>query len=231
MIEPCVNWGTSNVRSIVLHRRNYRETSLIVELFTKDHGRIAAVARGTRKAGSHTAGLLQPFMPLIVSWYGKGELVTLTHVESNGFLGMLSGKNLRCGFYLNELLMRFLAKQDAHAQLFAIYRQALVELQRAADTVDEKILRLFEKQLLVEIGYGLPTEAVFNADVSYAFDANRGFIPAHAGQQCFSGKMLNALLSEDFADSSLLQEIKQLMRFVFSSLLGGRPLQSRKLFE
>lgn len=217
--------------AFILHRRYYRETSLIVELFTKDYGRVAAVARGTRKAGSHTAGLLQPFTPLLVSWYGKGELMTLTHVEANGFLGALLGKNLRCGFYLNELIIRFLAKQDAHAQLFEIYKQAIIELQRAANAVDEKILRLFEKQLLVEIGYGLPTEAVFNADASYAFDVSRGFVLANAGQQCFSGKMLNALLSEDFEDSCLLQEIKRVMRLVFSSLLGGRPLQSRKLFE
>lgn len=217
--------------AFILHRRSYRETSLIVELFTKDHGRIAAVARGIRKGGSHTAALLQPFMPLVVSWYGKSELVTLAQVEPNGFLGMLSGKNLCCGFYLNELLMRFLAKQDAHAQLFEIYKQAIIELQRAADTIDEKILRLFEKQLLVEIGYGLPTETAFNAEASYCFDVSRGFILASTGQRGFSGKMLNALLNENLDDSLLLQEVKRLMRFVFSSLLGGRPLQSRKLFE
>lgn len=235
--------------AFVLHRRSYRETSLIVELYTRDHGRIAVVARGIRKARSRTAALLQPFMPLLVSCYGKGELLTLSQVEASGFLRVLSGKNLRCGFYLNELLMRLLPKHDPHAQLFAIYRQTLEELQSAAyaddaDAVCEKALRLFEKKLLVEIGYGLPAkseanERPFNDEASYRFDVNQGFSPCSAGEMktaaldrpgIFSGKTLNALLTENFEDNRSLQEVKRLMRFVLATLLG-RPLESRRLFE
>jgi len=102
--------------AFVLHRRPYRETSFIVELFTPDYGRIAAVARGIRKTRSRTAAWLQPFVPLFVSCYGKGELLTLNQVEANGFLHVLTGKNLRCGFYLNELLMRLLPKHDQQAR-------------------------------------------------------------------------------------------------------------------
>jgi DNA repair protein RecO (recombination protein O) len=233
--------------AFVLHRRAYRETSLIVEFYTRDYGRIAACARGIRKAGSRNAALLQPFMPLVVSFYGKGELLTLSQVEASGFLRILSGKNLRCGFYLNELLMRLLPKHDPHVELFAIYRQTLEDLQRAAsspraDWLCEKALRLFEKRLLMEIGYGLPSgkegeRQLFHEEDYYRFDTEQGFsrcaqselkTPRRPG--VCSGKTLNALLTENFEDSQSLQEVKRLMRFILASLLG-RPLESRRLFE
>ncbi len=229
--------------AFVLHRRPYRETSWIVDLFTQDHGRIAAVARGFRKARSRNAAFLQPFMPLSVSWYGRGDLLTLSQVEANGFLGTFSGKNLRCGFYLNELLMRLLPKHDPHARLFMIYRQTLEALQAAssAEKLSEKALRLFEKNLLMEIGYGLPLnkDLCFEVEVHYCFHPEQGFLPSSVpGQKSailgrpavFSGKALNALLTEDFEDSGNLQEMKRLMRLMLNSLLG-RPLESRSLFE
>lgn len=233
--------------AFVLHRRPYRETSLIVDLFTPDHGRIAAVARGIRKIRSRSAAFLQPFMPLLVSWYGRGELLTLSQVEANGFLRALTGKNLRCGFYLNELLMRLLPKHDPHARLFTVYQQTLEALQRAAcaDNAEvvaaEKALRLFEKNLLVEIGYGLPLkkERYFENEACYRFHVEQGFLPCSALEKksdilghsgVFSGKALNALLSENFEDGRDLQELKRLMRFILTSLLG-RPLESRSLFE
>lgn len=230
--------------AFVLHRRSYRETSLIVELFTLDYGRVAAVARGVRKARSRTAPLLQPFMPLLVSWYGKGELLTLTQIEGDAASGYftLSNKNLRCGFYLNELLLRLLPKSDPHPQLFMIYKKTLAELRQQGEGVSESVLRLFEKKLLIEIGYGLPLnrEMLFSDEHSYCFDLEHGFLPytpadektaATRVPEVFGGKTLNALLNEDFHDQRVLQDIKRLMRFIFSLLLGSRPLQSRKLFE
>lgn len=223
--------------AFVLHRRPYRETSLILELFTQDHGRVAVVARGIRKARSRTAALLQPFMPLLLSWSGKGELQSLSQVEAQGYLGALSGKNLRCGFYLNELLMRLLPKHDPHPQLFAAYHKTLQDLQGAY----EKALRLFEKKLLMEIGYGLPLreEQRFQDEAAYRFNADQGFLPCSAAEAksailgrsgVFSGKALNALLTENFEDSLCLQEVKKIMRFILATLLG-RPLESRGLFE
>lgn len=223
--------------AFVLHRRVYRETSLIVELFTQDYGRIAAVARGVRKARSRTASLLQPFVPLFISCYGKGELLTLTQIEADGISGLLN-KNLRCGFYLNELLMRLLPKSDPHAQLFTIYKQTVAALRQQGEQLDERVLRLFEKKLLVEIGYGLPLrqENKFNDEQHYLFDLERGFFPCPLGSTLkaptiFRGKTLNAMLNENFDDHSMLQEIKRLMRFILSLLLGDKPLQSRRLFE
>ncbi len=226
----------------VLHRRAYRETSFIVEFFTEEHGRLAAVAKGARKAGSKTASLLQPFRPLLISCFGRGELLGLSQVEADAYPPILSGKNLRCGFYLNELLIRLLPKHDPHGQLFAIYRQALDDLSQTASLVDEKSLRLFEKRLLVEVGYGLPSkdEMRYREECSYYFDVERGFLPylPPAGKSVtivapplFGGKTLNALIGEQFEDKALLQDIKRLMRLVFTALLGGRPLQSRRLFE
>jgi len=230
--------GVALQPAFVLHRRPYRETSWIVELFSQDHGRVAVVARGIRKARSRSAALLQPFMPLLVSWQGKGELQNLSQVEAGAEQPALSGKNLRCGFYLNELLMRLLPKQDPHARLFTVYRQTLENLQ---GPVCEKTLRLFEKNLLMEIGYGLPLweEQQFKNEESYRFSAEHGFLPCSALESksaimarsgVFSGKTLNALLTENFEDSLCLQEIKRLMRFVLATLLG-RPLESRSLFE
>jgi len=223
--------------AFVLHRRAYRETSLIIELFTQDGGRISVVARGIRKARSRMAALLQPFMPLLVSCHGKGELQTLSQAEPNGYTQVLSGSNLRCGFYLNELLMRLLPKHDPHVQLFEVYRQTLEELNKiSAEGTREKVLRLFEKKLLVEIGYGLPLkqEQQFDNESRYRFDVEQGFLPCvqdRSGQSgIFAGKTLNALLSENFEDSQSLQEMKRLMRFVLATLLG-RPLESRRLFE
>ncbi len=225
--------------AFVLHRRPYRETSLIVELFTLDYGRLAVVARGVRKARSRMAALLQSFMPLFVSCYGKGELLSLSQVEANGFLRRLSGKNLRCGFYLNELLLGLLPKQDPHALLFEYYQQTLEALESAAfaELDCEKALRRFEKKLLMELGYGLPlrTELKFKNEAHYRFHAGQGFLPClltetKSKHGLCSGKALNALITENFEDHSLLQEIKQLMRFILTSILG-RSLESRRLFE
>ncbi len=224
--------------AFVLHRRPYRETSLLVELFTQDYGRVAVVARGIRKARSRSAALLQPFMPLLVSWYGRGELHGLSQVEANGYLRALFGKNLRCGFYLNELLMRLLPKHDPHARLFATYRQTLEDLKGEAC---EKTLRLFEKKLLMELGYGLPLqeEQRFKDEENYRYNAEQGFLPCSSvtpksaipGRSgVFSGKALNALLTENFEDSLCLQEVKKLMRYILATLLGS-PLESRSLFE
>ncbi len=225
--------------AFVLHKRPYRETSLILELFTPDYGRVSAVGRGIRQAKSRSAGLLQPFMPLCVSWAGRSELLNLQQVEGRDFFGHLSAHNLRCGLYMNELLMRVLPKQDAHANLFVIYERTLHALAKGTMS-NEIILRVFEKQLLQEIGYGLPLKAEnIDENLHYRFDMERGFLLECQAQQLPSGKIVNgifsgltlkALLLEQFNDSALLPDIKRLMRTIFGCLLGDKPLNSRSLF-
>jgi len=223
----------------VLHRRPYRETSLLLDLFTPHHGRLTAVAKGVRKARSSTQGLLQPFHPLLVSWTGKGELMTLIHAEAQGGAAQLRGECLFAGFYLNELLVCLLQKWDAHPSLYAHYEKALMELQ--TDTLEEKALRSFEKGLLGELGYGvLPkTKAglkqAFSTDQFYRFTPEQGFALCEANATptpyTFSGNSLLAIAGEDWQAAGVLSDAKRLTRLLLAPLLGARQLHSRKLFS
>lgn len=158
----------------ILHARAYQESSLLLELFSRDYGRISAIAKGVkRKTKGGMGGILQPFIPLLIACRGKGELLTLKSFEAESAYLQLMGKCLVSALYLNELLMRLLYRWDAHADLFYIYRKTLLDLQdnsqprdnspQPQDTRDksqqvksqEVILRLFEKALLKAIGYEL----------------------------------------------------------------------------
>src|SRR5882724_5557824 len=140
--------------AFVLHTYPYRETSAIVEAFSIAYGRIAMVARGARRARSEQRGVLQAFQPLTLSWTGAGELKTLIRAEWRGGLPLVSGSALLCGFYLNELLLKLLPREDAHPQLFRDYESTLGRL--AAGAEQAPVLRQFELRLLSELGYGLP---------------------------------------------------------------------------
>jgi len=176
-------------------------------------------------------------MPLVVSWQGKGELQSLSQVEASAYQRALSGKNLRCGFYLNELLMRLLPKHDPHARLFAIYTQTLESLQNAAC---EKALRLFEKNLLMEIGLraALWEEQKFRMRRTIILMSNTFFALLYWGVKIrynrsfgvFSGKTLNALLTENFEDS-FLSARGQEADAVCSGDSFGTPLGESSLFE
>jgi DNA repair protein RecO (recombination protein O) len=223
--------------AFVLHHRAYRETSVILDLLTQDHGRISAVARGVRQARSQLKPLLQPFIPLLISWQGRSELLTLLAAEPNGSSQPLTGENLLSGFYLNELLVRVLPKYDTHPGLYTIYQQTLLELTNL--DLLQKSLRLFEKNLLEALGYGLQLMYDTNqhdiaADKYYRFHADQGFElcqnSAVATASLFSGKSLLALANEQLHDDNVLREIKRLMRLALAPLLGQYPLNSRQLY-
>ncbi len=224
--------------TFILHHRPYRETSLLLDVFTKEYGRIALIAKGVRKSRSALRALLQPFSPLLISWQGKTELMTLQVAESEGLPIRLQGECLLSGFYLNELLIRLLQKQDPHPQLYTIYHHTLLELERAE--LQQKHLRLFEKKLLAEIGYGLqlqhtiPDGKAFLADRFYRFYPEQGFELSPSNEpegMAFSGKNLLALAAEQLDDPDVLREAKRLMRMALSAILGPQPLHSRKLFR
>jgi len=145
-----------NEPAFVLHAYPYKETSLVVDAFTASHGRVALVARGAKRPKSALRGLLQAFQPLLLSWSGQGEVKTLMHAESQGGLPLLGGEALLCGFYVNELLLKLLLRDDPHPQLFTAYREALHAL--ATQTELAPTLRRFELRLLAELGYGLQLE-------------------------------------------------------------------------
>ena len=227
----------------VLHTRAYRNTSLLVEVFTAQHGRFCLVARGVRGARSSRANLLQPFRSLLVSWSGRGELKTLTDVEPGKLMLNMRGNMLMSGYYLNELLMRLLHPYDPHETLFESYQSTLKSLsENAGDRRMEEIaLRLYEKSLLEEVGYGLILDqdvisgAAIEPDVSYQYRLDQGPVASekinHSDGIHISGSALKSLASGDFSDDADLIACKRLMRHVLHELLGDKPLYSRKLYN
>ena len=141
--------------AFVLHTYAFRETSLIVEVFSRDFGRVALLARGARRPRSPMRGVLLAFQPLELAWAGRGEVQTLIRAEWQGGQPLLSGKALFCAYYLNELLMQLLPREDAHLRLFSVYGETLLRFSMAFRESD---LRCFERSFLQELGYGLTLE-------------------------------------------------------------------------
>lgn len=224
----------------VLHRRPFRETSLLVDFFTRDFGRVSAVARGARKAASKRRWQLEPFQPLLVSWYGAGELKQLHQVEGNGSGCVLSGEGLYCGLYLNELLQRLLAADDKQQDIFQAYWQSVTTLSLLKERQDiEPVLRRFELSLVEALGYGisLHTDALLHqaiaAEQCYRLDVAQGFIPVAHGAgaaQTFMGRELLAIAAGDYSSTQLRTVAKRLNRQLLAPLLGPKPLLSRSLF-
>lgn len=221
--------------AFLLHARAYRDTSLLLEVLGREHGRVGLVARGVRVRRSRLAGILQPFQPLAISWQARGELGTLTGAESAGRPLILSGRRLVSGFYANELLLRLLGREDAHAGLFNRYGRLLDEL---AGTADEAVaLRGFERDLLGALGYGLPlTQDVAGEPVVsgqwYRYDPGRGVEPVRAGAResgLVAGETLLALAA-DRLDEATARAARDLMRAALRPHLGSRPLKSRELY-
>ena len=218
----------------ILHQRKYRETSLILDVLTEDYGIIPVLAKGVRKARSRTASLLLPFMPLSVSFLGKSELKTLTHAEITSPAPVLTGISLYCGLYLNELVNHFLYPYDPHPAIFNDYRQCLQQLSYGGEAL-EASLRIFELNLLENIGYGLrldydcKNENSIVAGKRYQFIADRGAYETHNGE--FAGATLIALRNKKLNNRQVLAEAKILMRKSIDHQLAGKPLNSRSLFS
>lgn len=224
----------------VLHTYPFRETSLIVEVFSRDFGRMALLARGARRPRSAIRGLLMAFQPLEIGWAGKGDVLTLMKAEWQGGQPLLAGEALFCGYYLNELLMHLLPREDSHEQLFARYAEMLSRL--AADPagkVREADLRRFEKALLQELGYGLTLSHDSNGQpidsaVHYHYRMEQGPVRlehAEAAEQVLCGQTLLDLEAEDFSNPRSRLEAKQLMRTLMAYYLAGKELETRKIFR
>ncbi len=214
----------------VLHHRPYRNSSLILELISKQHGRIAAVARSARGPKSRYKGNLQLFSPLLVSWSGRSELMTLNQMEQNGLPYPLEGQALLCAFYLNELLLRLVPHEDPYPNIFADYENALTALIKTQEITS--ILRRFEKRLLEHLGYGISFSEVAD-DAFYQWLPDRGFLKTHPlklQEQVFSGSSLLALKEERWDNPEDIIAAKRLMRLVLGRHLGNKPLKSRELF-
>lgn len=221
----------------VLHHYDWRETSQIVEIFSRDYGRLGLVARGARRPGSPWRGLLQPFRPLWLSWSGGGELGTLAGAEATGLPWPLAGPVLLSGFYLNELLLRLLPRRDPQPALYAAYVDTLACLMREPAPA----LRIFEKRLLAALGYGLllREEAGSGAPIQpathYRYDLERGPLPLSAAGSAegplVHGATLLALAAERFDDPRLLAEARRLLGAALERQLGGRSLRTREVLS
>jgi DNA repair protein RecO (recombination protein O) len=221
--------------AFVLHSYPYKETSLIIDLFTRDFGRVALIAKGAKRPHSQLRGVLQTFQPLSAGWVGKSELRTLTDAEWVGGMLPLEKTALLCGFYLNELLVKLLARDDAHPALFDHYVATLNQL--AHNEPAPIVLRKFERALLKETGVSADltrctaTRAAVRADVVYVVDPERGPRPERASDPWprVAGKTLLDMEREDYVDAATQSQSKQLMRFLLAHHLGGAPLNTRQI--
>lgn len=216
----------------VLHQHDWRETSRILEIFSQQHGRLGIVARGARRAQSPWRTVLQPFRPLLLSWVGGGELATMIGAETAGGSESISGAALMSAYYMNELLLRLLPRHDPQPTLFYHYVAALGRVMQATAPA----LRVFEKQLLSALGYGLTLEydmssgEALRADTLYRYELERGPVPAASanGEGIYvKGSALDALAREDFSRPEQLQQTRELLHSVLDQLLGTQPLRTR----
>lgn len=221
----------------VLHQRPYRETSLLLEVFSRDYGRIGLVANGARRPKSRLRAVLQPLQEVLLSWQLRSDLGTLRQAESQGLSQRLTGDSLYAAFYMNELLMRLCVRGDPHPELYLSYQQALRALAESQEP--GVILRLFERDLLEAIGYGLQLECEvdtgipIDAKLNYQFDVLSGAQRTlnQESTTVVSGAALLALRQGQLDDSKLRKQIKQILQAALNNLLDNRPLRSVQMIR
>ncbi|MDH3419393.1 MAG: DNA repair protein RecO [Gammaproteobacteria bacterium] len=225
-------------RSYVLHQRAYRNTSQLLDCLSERHGLVTLVAQGSRRAYKGQRALLQPFLPLRVSWVRRGELGRLTHVELEHAAAPLAGRSLLAGFYLNELLLRLTARGDPNAEIFSCYSRCLSDLMTPSSVA--RALRLFELRLLqalgyaAELGHDVDTGEPIQPGLSYRFEAERGacvHTGSGNGDDTFLGQDLIALREETLADEQSLRAAKRLLARLLNVYLGERPLKTRSVMR
>jgi len=221
----------------VLHTYPYKETSLIVEAFARRFGRVALLARGARRPRSALRGMLLSFHPLRLSWSATAELGNLVGAEWSGGLQPMAGRALMCGFYLNELILRLLPRDDAHESLFDAYALALQRL--AGQAGHAAVLRSFEKRLLAELGYAplLEQDAAsrpIDPQRTYVYEPERGPVPANgvpAGDLVVSGRTLLDLAADEYERPETREQARALMRALIAQRLHGQELHTRAVLK
>jgi DNA repair protein RecO (recombination protein O) len=222
----------------VLHTYPYKETSLIVEAFTRNFGRVALLARGARRPRSAMRGVLLSFHPLRLGWSSSAELGNLISAEWSGALQSLGGQALMCGFYLNELLLRLLPRDDPHESLFEVYGESLRQLSQGIPQAS--VLRSFEKRLLAELGYAplLEREAVSGEPIQpsrrYVYEPDRGpmlSLGASSNDLSVSGQTLLDLAADEFSRPETRDEARMLLRSLIGQRLHGKVLHTRAVLK
>jgi len=221
----------------ILHRYPHSETSLLIDVFTRQYGRVVLIAKGAKRPYSLLRGALQNFQPLALSWGGKTEVRTLMRADWMGGMPPLLGQNLLYGFYLNELVLKFCAREDPYEKLFEHYVRTLTHL--AHDEPPEPVLRRFEHALLVETGHAaaldwcVVSQSRVHADRDYVYDPNRGICPLDCTDTgvwpSMRGQCLIDIANDDYRHPLTAMQSKRLMRFLLHHHLQGSTLATRKV--
>lgn len=218
----------------ILHHRPFRDTSQILDIVTRDHGKIAVVARGSRGSRSKLAGILRPFLPLRVSWVAKSDLGTLTGAESAGPPAGLIGDAMYSAYYVNELLLYFLHRYDPQPEIFALYEEVIKAL-LVTDNI-AAALRSFEMEFLSLLGYAVNLDHEFDsrepllADSNYEYRMEQGpVLVDRTGSLVFTGSVYREIAEQRFDKPDILRAANQLLREIIAFHLGGKELKSRKV--
>jgi DNA repair protein RecO (recombination protein O) len=223
--------------AFILHARPYRETSMLAECLTRDHGRIGVVARGVRREGARTQrAQLEPFQRVELDLLMKGELATLRSAEPSGAVLRLIGDAGLAGLYLNELVVRLTGRQDANPELFAFYDCTLRRM--AAGEPLAWTLRRFERDMLGALGYGLQLDmdaidgSPLDPALVYFYDPESGVMPGRMGdQRAIRGADLLALAADTPPDTAGLSSLRRMMRQVITFHLGGSELKAWRVLR
>ena len=225
-----------NQNVYILHTYPFKETSLIVELFSEHHGRIPVVAKGARRPRSILRGMLQAFQPLQATWSGNGDIKTLHNIEWSAKYLAIDGDALICGFYLNELLIRLLLREGTHNGLFKFYHEAIEMLSLKNNL--SVTLRRFELRLLQELGYQVPLKLDGNsqpvlAEKVYRYQAEYGAGDSSESKDGIKvmGQTLIDMNVDNYESSQTEKQSKLLMRYLIAHYLGNKPLNSKQLFS
>lgn len=219
----------------VLHHRPFRDSSQILDMITRDHGRVSLVARGSRGSKSRLAGVLRPFLPLRVSWVAKSDLGTMTGAEVAGRPAGMTGDAMLSAFYVNELLLHFLHRFDPQPEIFSLYEEVMKALVSASNIAAS--LRSFELEFLSLLGYAVNLEHEYGSQDSladeqnYQFRMEQGAVPVGRadGPLTYSGAVLKGIAEQRFEDPDILRAANRLLREIIGFHLGGKELKSRKV--
>lgn len=222
----------------ILHRRDYLESSLILEVISREYGRVSLVVKGAKRNKKQQGMAYNLYQKYYISWSGKTELGTLTDIEFATAMNSLSPDKMMSGFYMNEIILRLFHKHEPHSDLFDSYDSAINKLSENKE--ENELLRYFEKHLLQSLGYGV----VFDQDVdsgdainiaqSYCYVINLGPSSDIKNQNTginVSGKTLLELDNETLSSPESKKEAKTLLRTLLNQYLGSKPLASRQLYH
>ena len=221
--------------AFVLHSYPYKETSLIIDVFSRQYGRITLLAKGAKRPHSQLRGALQTFQPLTLSWSGKSELQTLTAAEWVGGMLPLEKNALLCGFYLNEIMLNLVQRDDPQPLLFDDYVATINQL--AHKEPAPILLRKFELSLLKmagvinDLSFCMQDRSKVLPDVLYVVDPESGTRPALDTEACLTvrGKTLIDMQNADYSDTTTQTQSKLLMRTLLTHHLHGNPIHTRQI--